>query len=129
MRCRLSNSARLPVLTTTNYLWHNRVPSKEIMARPDKSLDKGMNLSESMDFMLCGPLGSGDDPRFEYPIGAHVLVDQKWRGQIVSRRNGYPPPHFDCWFPIYFVVPFDNEPGPFSGGEDVGPPRIEIIDY
>jgi len=86
-----------------------------------------MNLSEAMDSLFASGGSSANDPRFEYDVGTHVIVDEKWMGQIVSRRNGYPPPYFNCWFPIYFVQPFEGEPTPFPGGEDVGPARVKPI--
>ena len=86
-----------------------------------------MNLSEHIDSLFASGGSSANDHRFEYDVGTHILVDGKSRGQIMSRRNGYPPPLFNCWFPIYFVKPFEDEPAPFPGGEDVGPARIEAL--
>jgi len=86
-----------------------------------------VNLSEFMDGAFAGPDGSADDVRFGFSVGEHVLVDGKWRGQIVSRRNGYPPPFFHgYWFPIYFIEPFAGEPSPYRG-EDVGPARLRRL--
>jgi len=86
-----------------------------------------MNLSEYMEHIFAGPDGSSSDSRFTFDVGEHVTVDGTFRAQITSRRNGYPDPEFNCWFPIYFVVPFEGESAPYPGGEDVGPSRIRRL--
>jgi len=62
-----------------------------------------------------------DDPRFRFNVGQTVRVTRTAGGSkegvlaiITGRRNGYPPPIFDCWFPIYFLKHIDGSKG---GGE------------
>ena len=99
----------------------------------------GVGVAQLMD-NIFGDGNSGDDPRFEYDVGDHVQLARDglkeggarpagWPGkkgdkfQIVARRNGYPPPYFDCWFPLYFI---ESLQGSEFGGE-VGPNWLEPI--
>ena len=89
----------------------------------------GVEMSKLMDGIFSD-VDSGDDPRFEYDVGDHVqLAHDGWPGkkgdkfQIVARRNGYPPPHFNCWFPLYYIQRLDGE----RGGGEAGPSWIEPL--
>ena len=49
---------------------------------------------------------SHPDMRKYFPIGGVAVV--------MTRRNGYPPPHFDWWFPLLHLFFID---GHIGGGE------------
>jgi len=74
-----------------------------------------------LDDIFTDGEGSSSDPRFKFQIGDMVVVStnpeqrkswlsqgridpEGYKGEIRSRRNGYPPPSFiGYWFPLYFV--------------------------
>ena len=79
---------------------------------------------------MPGAGSSADDPRFLFNVGEHVRVSNlavvRPDGvicQIMWRRNGYPPPYFDCWFPIYFVERLEDG----DGGGEVGEGCLERL--
>jgi hypothetical protein len=73
---------------------------------------------------------SQEDDRFTFQIGDLVINHsiqppmQRHKLAIVTyRRNGYPPPLFDCWFPVYMINYLESHP---FNGEEVGPGCIHI---
>lgn len=66
-------------------------------------------------------LSPEDDERFNFNVDDIVFVEKTAGGsqagtiaRIINRRNGYPKPFFDCWFPVLFLKHLDGTPG---GGE------------
>lgn len=76
-----------------------------------------MKPDKMLDMLFTGGKGSDNDSRFGFQVGDSVRISEfrdeqveRWgidhsgkTCEILGRRNGYPPPHFNCWFPLYWL--------------------------
>lgn len=95
-------------------------------------MDIGYSITgnETIDNLL-GVLadGSEQDSRFKINVGDYVYVELAAGGskrgtiaQVRGRRNGYPPPHFNCWFPLLYLEHIDGT----EGGGEIGEQCVRL---